>query len=214
MRNIQDIYEVYKIMPNLALHQKRVAAVAKTLTDALQIESTHVISACLLHDMGNMLKFRLQDFPEFLEPQGLEYWRQVQEQMFARYGRDEHAATIAIAEELAVSSQTMNCLRSVGFSRSIENLSAPLAHQICAYADMRVGPYGVISLTERFEDGRKRYAHRTDRKLLEQERIEALYQAAYDIENNIFSSLRIRPSDITDSTIQQTISELSTYIIV
>ena len=66
---ILEIYEKYKIMPQLQEHQLRVASVAKTICDHLlvPVHTDHVVSVCLLHDMGNILKFDLQKFPQFGE---------------------------------------------------------------------------------------------------------------------------------------------------
>lgn len=211
MRTISDIYREYTIMPNLALHQLRVAAVANTILEALHMQNASVVSACLLHDMGNMIKFRLTDFPEFLEPQGLEYWEKVKSAMIEKYGPEEHIATKLIAEEIGVSEETMACLQAVGFSQSIKNLDAPMEHKICAYADMRVGPKGVLTLQERFDDGRKRYANRTDRTLLEVEKLEALYVAGFELEKQIFEGLALKPEEITDSHIEKRLQELRSF---
>ncbi len=63
---IQQLYEKYEIMPNLQLHMYRVAAVAKMICDHFQkpINKQEVIITCLLHDIGNIIKFDLFDFPQ------------------------------------------------------------------------------------------------------------------------------------------------------
>lgn len=198
---LTDIYTAYNILPNLAVHQLRVASVAMTMLRAMGTEDDAVISACLLHDMGNIIKFRLTDFPEFLEPQGIAYWTAIKKRMIETYGNDEHSATIAIAKEIGVSSYTMGCLEAVGFSHSIKNLEAPLSHQMCAYADMRVGPHGILSLTERFADGKRRYADRVDRERILPSNLEELYSAAFSLEHAIFTHLPFSPKDITDREI-------------
>ncbi len=107
MRQVRDLYRDYKIMPSLAAHQFRVAGVAWAIMDATDesalpspLRRNEVISACLLHDMGNILKFDLSYFPEFLEPEGLSYWKVVKADFRAKYGMDEHAATLQIAKEI------------------------------------------------------------------------------------------------------------------
>jgi len=78
--NIIQVYAKYQIMPELARHQLRVAGVAQTIVQACQerLDEDSIVTACLLHDMGNILKFDLTRFPEFLQPEGLDYWQQVQ----------------------------------------------------------------------------------------------------------------------------------------
>ena len=48
-------------MPNLAMHQLRVAGVAMQICESLDtnIDTNSVVKACLLHDMGNIIKFNL-----------------------------------------------------------------------------------------------------------------------------------------------------------
>jgi 5'-deoxynucleotidase YfbR-like HD superfamily hydrolase len=57
-------------MRNLQLHQLRVAAVGQIICESIPDfdETEEVVTTCLLHDMGNIIKFDLNYFPEFLEP--------------------------------------------------------------------------------------------------------------------------------------------------
>ena len=79
MRTIQQIYSDYKIMPNLQLHQLRVASVAKIIAENFKekLDKESIVIACLFHDMGNIIKFNFSYFTEFLKPEGLEYWQAV-----------------------------------------------------------------------------------------------------------------------------------------
>lgn len=210
---ITDIYTKYNILPTLALHQLRVAAVAKVVLEAIGLQDNDIISACLLHDMGNLIKFRLTDFPEFLEPEGAVYWEHKKAEMIEKYGTNEHKATVAIAKEIGVSQHCLECVDAVGFSQVIDIQQAPLSHKICNYADMRVGPYGVVTLQERFEDGRKRYASRTDRNLIKEERLQLLYEAAFQIERDIFSRSPLGHIEIHDIAIQDILENLRGWII-
>lgn len=103
MKTIAQIYSDFRIMPNLQLHQLRVAAVAKTVCNRFTFEcdTAHVVVACLIHDMGNIIKSKLDRFPAWTEAADLKYWEQVKRNFIAQYGEDERAATLAIARELA-----------------------------------------------------------------------------------------------------------------
>ncbi len=59
MKNIIQIYSQYKIMPTLQQHQLRVAGVAKQICDSISepIDKEVVVDVCLVHDMGNIIKF-------------------------------------------------------------------------------------------------------------------------------------------------------------
>ena len=89
MRTITDIYTEYRIPPALQLHQFRVTGVALQIIGSIDVavDADSIIVACLLHDMGNIIKFNLDYFPEFLEPEGLEYWQYVQNEFIEKYNR-------------------------------------------------------------------------------------------------------------------------------
>jgi hypothetical protein len=210
MKPITKIYEKYKIMPTLQEHQLRVAAVAKQICDNLTVpvnEET-VIKACLLHDMGNILKFDLTKFPEFLEPEGATFWEGVKKEYIHNFGNDEHDASIAIAKELPVSEEVLKNIDSIGFDKAEENKKGAIETQACAYSDMRVGPYGIISLEERLDDLRKRYQSRANYSLSKSMKRD---QALRDIEINIFKDSKIMPKDITNKSVAPIIEQLRTY---
>ncbi len=213
---ILELYDTYKIMPQLAAHQLRVAAVAYAITQAIfePLHTEELISACLLHDMGNILKFDLTVFPEFLEPQGRDYWEGVKEEWRKKYGSDEHLATLAIAREIGVSERTVSYIDAVGFSQADENEeSGSFEKKIAAYADMRVAPQGIVTLDERLEEANRRYADRTDRK--EDASSAALFAAALQtIEKQIFAHASDTPNDITASSCERYIPALKKYHIV
>ena len=160
MQSILEIYSKYKIMPNLQEHQLRVTAVAKQICDSISmtLNIEDVVSICLVHDMGNIIKFNLIYFPDFLQPEGLEYWQKVKDEFIEKYGKDEHLATEKICEEIGLSKKQMEYLKYIGFTKVEEVLSiGSLEQKICCYADQRVGPLGVISIDERLQEGSKRY---------------------------------------------------------
>lgn len=158
---IQKIYDDYRIPSQLRAHMFRVASVGVLIARAYQLpddDVDEIRSALLLHDMGNIIKFNLEHFPQFLEPQGLAFWQEVQRDYCERYGADEHRAHVVIARELGASLRVCKLIDMIEFKNVClhcdhDNLPA----KICMYADLRVGPFGVISLDERLEDGRKRY---------------------------------------------------------
>jgi hypothetical protein len=117
MRKIKDIYEEYKIMPNLQMHQLRVAGVVSQLCDSLNLEVTKetLIITCLLHDMGNIIKSRLDYFPEFIKPEGLGYWQNVKDEFIQKYGEDEHEATVQIIKELGLPERVVNLAGKTDF---------------------------------------------------------------------------------------------------
>ncbi|MDQ3245082.1 MAG: HD domain-containing protein [bacterium] len=220
-RNILDIYENYKIMPNLQEHMLRVASVAKLIVNNLNediiIDKEKLTIACLLHDMGNIIKFRLNFFPEFLEPQGLEYWQNVQNEYFAKYGKDEHYATGIIMREIAVREDICSMVDGMLFSALCihSTIKTSLELRIFHYADLRVGPYGVISFEERVADVTKRYADvpHDEFNQIEQSTRTELIACGKDIEQQIFAICKIKPEDITDESIKDVMEELKGFVV-
>ncbi len=131
--------------------------------------------------------------------------------MLAQYGADEHEATVAIAKEIGVSDMVLHCTDMMSFSH-IEKvlLEGTLEEQICAYADNRVGPFGVLSLRDRLEEAKQRYMHRTDR-VFDHNRHAEIVRRAVELEQLLFTGISLMPEDITDAQIAPVVSQLSCY---
>ncbi|MDR3570988.1 MAG: HD domain-containing protein [Candidatus Pacebacteria bacterium] len=215
MWTIPEIYEAYHIMPNLQMHQLRVAAVGKRICDHFsgELDSQAVILACLFHDMGNIIKFDLNYFPKFLEPQGKAYWESVKADYLHKYGADEHAASNEIAKELGLPEHVRILIDEVRFSRlALARDSADFEGKIVKYSDLRVSPFSVVSVMDRLEEGKGRYATKKQYETPEGvARYEAGVEAAQAIEQQIFECCSIRPEEINDETVAPLIEELRNY---
>jgi len=230
--SIEDVYIEYKIMPNLRVHQYRVAAVGRTIAEKFDtpiIEIENITIACLLHDMGNIIKFRLDLFPEFLVPEGLDYWKSVQNEYFEKYGQDEHVATNKISEEilsrqsLVVGPQSsdvrkndknrvLELIDAISFSEAVTNSKCDdFNRKIVAYSDTRVDPHGVTSQVSRLQDGKKRF--RINKKASTDEYFESMAAGLKEIEKEIFDEVDIEPQDITDEYVKETVKKLHNYTI-
>ncbi len=201
---ILDIYSEYRIMPNLAMHQLRVAAVALMICESLDLEvdKESIVKACLLHDIGNIIKFNLNYFPEWNEPQGLEYWEGVKNDYVLKYGNDEHKASLLIAKELKVTSIIYNlidCIDSSVAERIVNENN--FEKKICAYVDNRVTPYGVVSAEEHSLNAKERYKNHPH-AFSEENRI-LFMKNLFEIEKQIFSHSKIVPEDINDNSMEK-----------
>ena len=204
-------------MPSLQLHQLRVAAVGKLVSEAFKgpIRSHDVILACLFHDMGNIIKSDLTYFPEFVEPEGLEYWEKVKADFVSKYGQDHHAANKAIAEDSGLSDRVVHLVDNIGYSKLPKIVqSDDLEQKVAEYADTRVGPYGVLPLKERMLEGKRRF----DAKRMhgatpyyQDSEFERLVNTAQQLEKQIFAHANIQPDDITDEAVAPLLEELQNY---
>lgn len=211
---VGEIYEKYRIMPFLQLHQLRVAAVGKTVCDHFDrgLDTQSVVLACLLHDMGNIIKADLSLFPDALEPEGSEYWEQIKREYINTYGSSEHVAALAIAREIGVSDKVIALIDGIGFSKLEETRArGSFELKIVEYSDCRVSPRGITSMARRLEDARERYADKFDHVPQSKERFLQLLDAAHDIEMEIFSHTDIRSDELTEEALAATIEELREY---
>lgn len=198
-------------MPNLQLHQLRVAAVAKQICESLDVEiDMHaIVTACLLHDMGNIIKFDLEytkrEFPDFFTEKGFDYWKNIQAEYIDKYGTDENHATECIAEELGLPVAIITLIKDViHHAKEDDPESFDFVSCLCKYADMRVGPQAVLSLESRLREWQGRDPERAHNA-------EILLKNFSQIEKEIFSRARIQPHDITDESIRESIEILKNF---
>lgn len=214
MKKITDIYKDYKIMPNLAMHQMRVASVAMQICDSLDIEISKddIIKACIFHDMGNIIKFNLDHFPDWNNPEGSEYWQSIKNDYISKYGKDEHKASLDIARELGFFDKVLSlidCIDSV--SVEIIRIEDDFAKKICIYSDNRVTPHGIVSVDERSLEAKERYKDHPH--AFDEESRQFFNKNLNLIEKQIFSHSNIKPEDIDDLSIEKYLGELQDFSI-
>jgi hypothetical protein len=213
---IQAIYNTYQIMPNLQTHMLRVAGVAQKICEEFSqpIDTKNIVAACLLHDMGNIIKFQLGRFPTFLDPEGLDFWENVKLGFIQKYGENEYEAAQKIAEELGVSERVRELIHAVGFHQIHEVVEEnDFGKKICEYSDGRVTPFGVVSLHERLKDLENRYSQKYP-SLEDQQRRKKYAVSAEQLEQQIFALCHIPPTDITDDTINTRLENLRKFEII
>jgi hypothetical protein len=216
MKTAQEIYDAYRIMPSLQLHQLRVAAVGKTICEDLtrEVDTHAVVLACLFHDMGNIIKSDLETFPDFLEPEGKAHWQLVKDDFLARYGKDENMATAVIAEEIDLPVGVCALMGGVGFSKLERTRDgASFEQKIVEYADLRVGPHGVLSMDARIGEASPRYQGKHPDMPRSSEEFERFVAAAHEVEQQVFGEATIAPDDITEQSVQPLLTELRNYVI-
>jgi hypothetical protein len=208
---INEIYNKYHLFTGLKEHMVRVGSVVKQICNHSKTslpEVDYMIEASLLHDMGNLLKSKPGILLELYEPEGQAYWLAQKEAFSNLYGADEDIATKNIINEIGVSAKTLFYYNAFGHLAAYRvSQSGTLAEKIISYSDLRVGPYGVISLDERFSDIRKRYLNNNELSL--EAKGVAERQAMFNvIEEEIFFQSELNPSDIHDKSIDPISKEL------
>lgn len=215
---VRELYDRYQVPPWLQLHQLRVAAVGEMLAKHIQsADSALVLSTCLLHDIGAIVKF---DFTytthsalrSLCPSEEIPHWEGVQEKIRTRYGAEEHEATDAILDELGKGAER-RIFDQLGLRNMAQILmSEDVNLQVVQYADMRVGPFGVLSVRERLADGAARYAAAW--KEDGTAHIADTFPAnVLKLEEVLFSGIDLSPEDITDASIAARVEELWDYAI-
>ena len=216
MKNIQEIYEKYKILPNLQEHQFRVAYVARLIGEQHKdkINLDKLTKAALLHDMGNIIKFDLdKPIVSWKDDAEKKYWLEVQDEFRNKYGTNEHKATVIIAQEIGVGDDVVDLVDSLNFSKAcIYSKGEDYEKKILLYADCRVGPSGVVGLEDRINDFKNRYLGRKDyhSAVSDWER-HGYIRCVEEIEEQLFKEQNIKPDDIKGENIAKYMTELENY---
>jgi hypothetical protein len=213
MRRILDIYKEYKITPGLQMHQLRVAAVAAQICDSIDavVDRKFLITASILHDMGNIVKFDLTQTQSIFGSPDTEIYnlQKTQNEFIKKYGVDEHEATANILREIGLPEKIIQLTSRISFLNvCVDKDKDDWVLKILQYADLRVGPMGVLSFKERTDEGKKRYANRST--LSEEER-NKLLACGRELEEQIFSKCKIKPEDINDESVKPLIEELRNF---
>jgi hypothetical protein len=211
MRSILDIYKEYKIHPQLEQHMLTVTGIVLWIGERSKtpFDIERVFIAALLHDMGNIVKFKFDSDLYPISDEERNYWKKTQAEFFEKYGKDEYTATLAIVSELGMPKEITALLGNAGFNSACSVLAEENWEQkVLNYADMRVGPYGVVSLEERLVDLKNRYG----KKIVSETETEADKQSGClrELEKQLFLQITGRPEEITQETIDPYIQELRT----
>lgn len=196
---INEVYGIYKIAPWLAEHMFRVTAVSLTIFDALGLKEGRedLICAGLFHDLGNIVKFNFQTL-QIAGDSDLSHWEKTKKEFVEKYGESAHHATILILKEIGVRERIVKIIDEMSFVHSPEIANGgDILLQILTYADMRVLPNGISSLTDRIEDMYRRY---TEKHPKDSERTKIGVEGMYKLEKMLFEKLSIKPEDITEES--------------
>ena len=195
-----EIYDHFRINRGLREHMLRVAAVAKLIGNKIRsgLATDMVVSAALVHDLGNIVKTNFEVGGDLFEPEGIEYWRQVKEEVVATYGANDAEATKAMQLELGLFEDVMDIAGATGLKHiSAVEENGTAEQKLMMYADLRVGIHGVVSLAERFDDIAVRYVPEKYSEAL----VASGQEVMTAIEAELFSDLALEPVGITDEAI-------------
>lgn len=160
--NINQIYKYFQTPKNLQEHMLRVGGLAKIITsnwtgDAINSEA--IIQTCLIHDIAKPLHFDLTKQAQFgMTEKEVEALDHLQKRLVTDYSPIEHQAVLKICKEIGYSEETIRLVGDLEWENIPKFLeSNDLESLIPIYCDMRISPYGIMSLSERVDDLKSRY---------------------------------------------------------
>lgn len=205
--SIHRIYGTYNVPKNVQEHMMRVAATAELICDNWKgpvLNKNDVVAMLLLHDLGNIVKmdFETKEGLEMFgsEAKRVDYWKRVRKEMISKYGSEEHAVTEKMVDEIGIPERVRALLVGHIFKNN-ENIltSDDWEMKIAAYADQRVSPLGVLTVRERLNEAKERYA-RTGRRIPD---LDSLMGCSLKIEKQLLRNLSLSEKEINDKAIQK-----------
>ncbi len=187
----------------------RAAAVGALICDNWNskktIDKDSVIQALLIHDMGNIIKFKLDSSTMLSseEKENMDYWKKEQQKYRQKFNNNDHEATWGIAREIKAHKDVVYTLENSGSSKLqkvIESQNYNLG--IVTYADLRCAPNSIVSLNSRFDDVVKRYKE-TDHALSDLDEVEKRRKLGLQLEEILKQFITITLNDISEALIQQ-----------
>ena len=196
--DILKIYQRYNIPPNLQQHMIRVAAFATLIVNSWKgqnvLDKGLIVTSCLLHDLGNIIKFDFENFPELLGPEikNIEFWKKVKKDMIKKYGKDEDIATVRMVKGLRVSKKILFIVENWGFKNFTKIAKSDnWSWKIAVYSDHRISPQGVVTLKENLENKQKRYKLSRPTASHISDKAKDLYKSAMEIESEIAKNVSL-----------------------
>lgn len=194
----------------------RVAAIANILVDNCNkaVDKKSIITSCLLHDMGNIIKLDFEKPIAWLSVYDTdsEYRKEEQKRFIKKYGNDENIATIIIAKELTNNNFILKLIQNIWYSHIKKHIQwDDFSAKICCYADMRVMPNKVVSLETRMEDAFARYQGKKYRNTRKE--FETSLDIVKKLEQQVMQHCTITPESIMHEAIEAQINNLRNFII-
>ena len=211
--NIKEIYAKYFVPKNLQVHMFRAAAVGEMVIDnwnGPKINGDDIIAALLLHDLGNIVKMDVEDengvSAKLLKEhndKSMDFWKEKKKEMVKKYSENDHDATNKMIEEIDAPKEvkfivTKGIFLDNDFTLASDNWEL----KIKAISDQRIGPWGVLSLKERFEEVKIRYLKRTSGSSIHNPKAQEYINCAFKLQEQVFEHCKIKPEDINDETIK------------
>ena len=206
---VLEIYDRYLIPANLRRHMLLVGGVSRIIVDHFDggLDGEVLVKTMLLHDMGNIIKFKFDNLDLLDDEDKLRVndLKAMKMRFIEKYGDDCDVATEIIIGELTGDDRLVGlCANSHGEQAHLFLGTNEWEKKASYYSDMRVGPFGVLSVNERFDDLEDRYGNNKGKiEQLKRFRAECL-----EIEEQLQSKTSLDLMRIDDELVAGVVDEL------
>lgn len=200
---VEPYYNQWQTPLHVRGHCRQVALVARQVAEAFVrageiVDINLVYTSALLHDMCRVCDFRRfsrELFTEEVTDEKWAAWVRLREQYAGRHHADiAHEALLV--DGFDETAEAVRLHRSAALEEEPDSYDS-LEKKIVYYADKRVKHTEVVSLAERFRDGRERYGKEDD---AEHTALYARVEArTYALEKSLFKNLEITPEEVKQS---------------
>ena len=188
----------------------RVAAVGSLVCEnwiGPKINKEDIIAVLLIHDLGNIVKMDFESEAGLKligdERKRIDYWKQVKREVIEKYGSDDHIVSEKMVDELWISERLKFILENHVFNNNEATVKYnDWGTKITAYADQRVGPFGVLSLKQRFRDLKERYSQKENENV-NNPKIDIFIDCAFELEKQVLDNTTIGPKSINDKSVEK-----------
>lgn len=204
---ISEIYSQYSIPLNLQSHMLKVAALGSLICDRFEdhvIDKDLVVKTLLLHDMGNILKFNFErlDLFEEADKKNVEKYKHAQKEYREKYGSDPDVATLQIIKEITSDKEVATLCEEAHWLNLANFINSDRWDvMVCTYSDMRTGPFGLLTITERVNDLKKRRPE-------ESEDLDILLEQGFIVEKQLNVATQNKLSEITSELVEHVAEKL------
>jgi hypothetical protein len=206
---IAELYSQLPLPQLLQTHMLRVAKVGNWLVknwSGPEFDTQLLRRTILVHDLGNLVKFDLTPSAKIklLTDAEITHWRKVQAELIVKYGRDTDQVTISLLKTCNLDGGDVVATEIAKHtSQGLEDAvrENDWVQKLFAYSDFRVGPYGVLSLQQRFADLAERYQNR-EVEWGDPEWVASRLQLYLTMEQQISKQLSVSLDELTDQALQ------------
>lgn len=198
-KDVEAFYDHWQTPLHVRAHCRQVASVGQQVAEAMIrrgeiVDINLVYTSCLLHDMCRVCDFKTLDRGKFPEPITDEKWARWNA-LRAEYAGTHHADIAHGWLREKGFDDTAEAIRLHKSLNIVDDFAAYTPESfIVYYADKRVKHTEIVSLKERFRDGRERYG--ADNDAAAQARFREAEKRTLHLEKTLFGNLDIKPADI------------------